>query len=111
MAGEPTTETLKTSDVGERLDELIDRVAGRRGRRIVIQRDGVPVAAVVSIADLEWFDHLVAQREERFKVLDEIGRAFADVSDEEVEREALKAVAEVRAEMKAERRQAATVHE
>ena len=42
-----------------------------------------------------------------FAVLDRIGAAFADVPDEDLEREVTKAVAHARAELRAEREQAA----
>ncbi len=57
--------------------------------------------------DLERLRRYDAERAARFAVLDRIGAAFADVPDEELEREVAKAVAEVRAEMQAEREQAA----
>lgn len=41
--------------------------------------------------------------ENPFAVIDRMRAAFADVSDEEIERETAKAIAEVRAEMAAER--------
>jgi hypothetical protein len=53
---------------------------------------------------LERLARLDAQREERFAVVDRMRAAFADVPTEEIEREAAKAVAEVRAEMAAERK-------
>ena len=44
------------------------------------------------------------QREKRFAVVDRMRAAFADVPTEEIEREAARAVADVRAEMAAERK-------
>jgi hypothetical protein len=43
------------------------------------------------------------ERESRFAVIDRMREAFADVPTEEIEQEVAKAVAEVRAEMAAER--------
>jgi acetolactate synthase small subunit len=58
---------------------------------------------VVSLDDLERLERLDAERAERFKVVDEFRAAFADVSPEEIEREAAKAVAEARKKLRAER--------
>ncbi len=47
------------------------------------------------------------ERSPSFAVIDEMRAAFRDVPAEEIEREAERALAEVRAEMRAEREQAA----
>jgi prevent-host-death family protein len=78
----------------------------RRNTRVIIEKSGIPVAAVISARDLERWRHYEAERERRFAILDEIGAAFADVQENEIEREAAKAVAEARAEVRAEREQA-----
>ena len=69
--------------------------------RPVIEKDGRPAAAIVSPADLEALQRLEHQREEAFKVLDRMSAAFADVPEEELEREIELALAEVRAESRA----------
>ena len=104
-----TTETVSADDARDRFDDLLAHAAAGRGRRVVIERAGKPAAALISIADLELLDLLREQRAQRFKILDEIGRGFDDVSDEELKREVDRAVAEVRAEMRAEREQAASL--
>ena len=47
------------------------------------------------------------ERAERFKIVDEMRAAFKDVPSEEIEQEAECTMAEVRAEMQAERERAA----
>ena len=102
---EPVTETMDVAQVRERWSPVIDAVA--RGRtRVVIERAGIPVAALVSAADLRRLRRNDAERAADFAVLDRIGAAFADVPYDELEREVAKANAEARAELRAEREQA-----
>jgi hypothetical protein len=75
--------------------------------RVVIERSGIPVAAIVSPQDLAALNRLDEQRAELAGVLAEMREAFRDVPQEEIEEETNKAVAEVRAQMRAEREQAA----
>jgi prevent-host-death family protein len=78
----------------------------RRRQRVVLEKAGVPVAALVSAEDLERLRRYDAERAERFQVIDRMRDAFKDVPDEELEREIAKAIAEVRAEMRSEHEQA-----
>lgn len=55
--------------------------------RVVVEEDGVPVAAIVSADDLARLDRLEANREADFRIIDDLRGAFNDVSDEEIERE------------------------
>ena len=75
--------------------------------RVVIERSGIPVAAIVSPQDLAALNRLDEQRAELADVLAEMREAFKDVPQEEIEEETNKAVAEVRAQMRAERERAA----
>lgn len=71
--------------------------------RIVITRDGAPVAALVTPDDLLRLQNLDEQRRRDFAVLEAFAEGFTDVPQEELEREVAKAVAEARAEIRAER--------
>lgn len=103
----PESQTMQATEGGPAFSDLVRRVS-RGEARVIVEQDGVPVAAVVSAAELERFETYERQRAERFAILDTIGAAFADVSAEEIERETAKALAEVRAEMRAEREAALT---
>ena len=61
---------------------------------------------LISLEDYRKLVRLDAQIAERWRVVEAIREAFRDVPAEELERETAKAVAEVRAEMKTERRAA-----
>ena len=64
---------------------------------MLIERSGIPVAAIVSASDLARLERMDKQREADFAVLDEIREAFKDVPSVEIEREIDQALAEVRA--------------
>jgi len=99
---QPMTQVMKAADVRANWSDVVDRVF--RGKaRVVVERSGIPVAAVISAEDLDRLSRLDAQRADAFKVLDRIGEAFKDVSPEELQREVDKAVSEVRQEMAEER--------
>ncbi len=107
MRQQPATETMKISEVRGQLNTLVNRVY-RKETRVLVEKSGIPVAAIVSTEDLKRLDQLDAEREADFAVVDELREAFKDVPPEELEREAERAIAEVRAEMRAERDAAAT---
>ncbi len=100
------TETLKFTEARPQLSELLNRVF-RREARIVIQKGDIPVAALVSLSDLERLQKLDAEWGKGFEIFDEIGAAFADVPPEELQREVDRALAEARARRRARRAAAA----
>ena len=94
---EPMTQTMKASQVRQEWSKLLNTVF--RGKtRVVVEKSGIPVAALISAEDLERLKQFEAQRADRFTVLDQIGAAFKDVPSEELEREVSKALREVREE-------------
>lgn len=94
---EPTTQTVKASEARAQWSRLINKVA-RRQSRFIVEKSGIPVAAIVSADDLARLNHLEQERRRDFAIIDESRTAFRDVPDEELEREVSKALAEVRAE-------------
>ena len=104
MREQPTTETMKISEVKQQLNRLVNRVY-RHETRVLVEKSGIPVAGLVSAEDLRRLDRLDHERAERFKVLEEFGEAFKDVPAEELEREVARALAEVRAEQRAQQAQ------
>lgn len=97
-----TNETITASEARQHFASLLNRVF-REGTRVVVEKSGIPVAALVTTEDLARLQRLDAERAERFAVLDELRAVFKDVPPEELEREAERAVSEARAEMRAER--------
>jgi prevent-host-death family protein len=84
------------------LSEFLNRVFGRE-MRIRITKGNIPVAAIVSIDDLERLERLDTQRDADFEVLRRISAAFADQTPEQIEEQVNLAVAEARAEIRRER--------
>jgi prevent-host-death family protein len=93
---------MKFTDARQHLSRVVNRVA-RHETRVLIEKSGVPVAALVSADDLRRLDALEARRQEQFAAIGRISDAFADVPIDELERQVERAVAEVRAELRAER--------
>ncbi len=83
---QPMTQTMKISEVRGQLNTLVNRVF-RKETRVLVEKSGIPVAAIVSTEDLKRLDQLDAEREADFAVVDELREAFAGVPDEEIERE------------------------
>ncbi len=98
----PITETMKMTDAKQQFSRVVSTVHRTR-RRVLVERSGVPVAAIVSTEDLERLNQLDADWDQGFEVLDEVGSAFAEREPEEIERETAKALSEVRSEMRSER--------
>ena len=87
----------------QNLGEMINQVQYRHDS-IVITKDGKPVAALIDAALFE----RIRQMQERFDELSaQIAKAYADVPEEEGMAEIQRITAEVRAEMKAERKKKA----
>ncbi len=101
----PMTQTMKISDVKNTLSSLVNKVY-RKETRVLVEKSGIPVAALVSADDLRRLDRLDRERAERFKILEEFGEAFKDVPADELEREVARALAEVRAERRDQHEQA-----
>jgi prevent-host-death family protein len=93
---------MKASDARQHFSDVLNRVY-RKQARVLVERSGIPIAAIVSTEDLARLDQLEAERAERFAGLSRISQAFADVPVEELEREVERAVAEGRAAARRER--------
>ena len=93
--------TLNFTETRQNLSQVVNRVA-RHEARIIVEKSGVPVVAIVSTDDLHRLDVMDARRHEQLAAMGRISDAFADVPLEELERQVTLALAEVRAEMRAE---------
>jgi prevent-host-death family protein len=98
----PVTQTMSASETRQNFSDVVNRVY-RGEERVLIERSGIPVAAVISARDLERFQEFERQRDADFAILDEIRAPFRGVPPEELEREAAKALTEARAELRAQR--------
>jgi prevent-host-death family protein len=91
------TQVMKASEVRQQWGQLINKVF-RNQTRIVVEKSGIPVAAVISAEDLQRFVKMEEQRAERFKALDKIRDAFKDIPEEKLQEEVNKALNDVRIE-------------
>jgi prevent-host-death family protein len=101
MQDTPETHTLNISSARSQLSELVNRVF-RRQSRIIIEKSGIPVAAIVSAADAERLAEFEQQRAEDFAYLARIQESFSDTPIDEHEREVARAVLEARARRRAD---------
>ena len=99
---EPMTQTMKISDVKNTLSSLVNKVY-RKETRILVEKAGIPVAALVSAQDLERLAQLDERDRQAREVLAAMRAPFRGVSPEEIQQEADKAIAQVRAQRRAER--------
>ncbi len=98
----PMRKTVKASETRQQLPQLLSTVYCG-DVRVIVERSGITVAAIVSPGDLEELSRLDQRRAEFAAVVDSMRESLADVPEDEITAETSKAVAEVRAEMRRER--------
>jgi prevent-host-death family protein len=101
---QPVTQTMPISEVRAQLNNLVNQVYGKESR-ILVEKSGIPVAAIVSPKDLARLERLDEERKRDFEALAVFSEAFRDVPIEELEQMVTEALAEVRAENRAHREQ------
>jgi len=89
------TQTINASTVRQEWSKILNKVF-REETRIVVEKSGIPVAAIISAEDLKRLDRLEKERSDRFRVLDEVKAAFRDIPESEIENEADQALTRVR---------------
>ncbi len=89
------TQTMKASEARQHFSRLLNQVY-RKETRVVVEKSGIPVAAIVSAEDLALLKCFEVERAQRFAALDRIDEAFKDVPADELEAEVDRAVAAVR---------------
>ncbi len=91
---ERITKTMKASEVRQQLSQVLNQVFHKRVR-VIIEKNGIPVAAIVSATDLKRLKNIEAEEN---KVIDEMRAAFSDLTEEQIIEDVAKVVVEVRAE-------------
>src|SRR4051812_3806005 len=94
-------QTMKISEVKSRLNSLMNDIY-RNETRILVEKSGIPVGAIVPIADLRRLDRLGALDEEARAVLEAMRAPFRDVPPEEIEQATERIMSEIRAENRRE---------
>jgi prevent-host-death family protein len=89
------TQTINASTARQEWSKILNKVF-REDTRIVVEKSGIPVAAIISSKDLKRLDQLEKERSERFRILDEVKAAFRDIPESEIENEVDQALTRVR---------------
>ena len=89
------TQTINASTARQEWSKILNKVF-REETRIVVEKSGIPVAAIISAEDLKRLDQLEKERADRFRILDEVKAAFRDIPGAEIEHEADQALTRVR---------------
>ena len=97
---EPITQTLKDSEARQRWSELLDKVF-RRETRVIVEKSGVPVAAIISPEDLERFEQIEQEREQRWSSFLAIADRFDEEDPDEVQRFVTEEIEAMRADERA----------
>jgi prevent-host-death family protein len=92
---EPMTKTIKASVARQHFSQLLNEVFHKESR-VLVEKSGIPVAAIISAEDFKRLARLEAERREDFAILDEMRDAFKDVPPEEIEREVARALSRIR---------------
>ncbi|MBI2861313.1 MAG: type II toxin-antitoxin system prevent-host-death family antitoxin [Chloroflexi bacterium] len=103
---EPMTQTMKASQARQEWSQLLNKVF-RREIRVMVEKSGIPVAAIISAQDLERLNQLEAGWEEDWRVIEEIRSRNRDKRPEEVERDVANALAAVRKQTRTQPKQRA----
>jgi prevent-host-death family protein len=89
------TQTINASTARQEWSKILNKVF-REETRIVVEKSGIPVAAIIPAEDLKRLDQLEKERADRFRILDEVKAAFKDIPEAEIEKETDKALSRVR---------------
>jgi len=89
------TQVVQATEARQNWSELLNKVY-QGTTRVIVEKSGIPVAAIISPQDLALLERLRAERQERFQVLERTGAAFKDVPMEEQEQAVGRALERVR---------------
>lgn len=104
----PSIETMNVSETRKQLSEALNRVR-RRETRVVVEKSGIPVGALVSMDDLARLKSIDEDRARLLQSLAQTRKAFEGIPPEEIEAEIENAIAEVKAESRRKREQVAAL--
>jgi prevent-host-death family protein len=90
-----TTETMNAEDSRKQFSEILNRVQ-RDNERIIVEKDGVPVAAIVPMSVLQADEERERARQQALTSLQEVQAAFAGIPEDELERELEMALTEAK---------------
>jgi hypothetical protein len=92
---------MKISDVKNTLSCLVNKIY-RKETRVLVEKAEIPVVALRSAEDLERLPQLDEEDQQARKVLEAMRAPFRGITSEDIQQEADKAIAQVRARRRAE---------
>jgi len=98
-----TTETISVSEARKRFSEVLTRSSRGEGR-VIIEEAGTPVGAIVSMDDVRRLEELDREWDEIEDVFRRTQSGFEGIPPDEIEQEIDRAIAEVEADYRAERK-------
>lgn len=102
----PITEVITASEARQHFAGSINKVA-RNEARVIVEKNGVPVAAIVPMEDLRRLERAEAEQREIEDVLEAMSKPFEGVPADEIERETERILEEIKANDRRLRRRAA----
>lgn len=100
-ASKPETTTMNVTEARAQFSSLLNSVF-RGEQRVIVEKNGIPVAALISADHLAWLERYEAlDMADRKRMLAEMRQAFADVTTEEIEEQVARSIQEVREEQRA----------
>lgn len=107
LGRKPKKESLSVSEAEGRFGDLV-RDVSQDDARVLVEKDGVPVAGIIPMVDMRRLARLDEQDREAYEILETIRSRFDDVSAEEIERQTERIMAEIKAENRAARERVAS---
>jgi len=86
---------MTISEVTSRLSSLVETVSSRESR-VIIEKDALPVAVLISIEDLQRLIALDQEQARRLATIERMRDAFADVPPEQIEQDVVDIIRELR---------------
>ena len=91
----PRTKTITATAARQAWSELLNAVS-RGEMRVLVEKRGIPVAAIISTEDLRRLNQLEDEDRQAWDVLRAMREPFRHIPPEEIEQEAARALAEER---------------
>lgn len=89
------TESMNVSESRKQYSELLNRVH-RDEQQIIIEKNGIPVAAIVPMSVVRDAELAEQNRKAAINAFHKVQNTFADIPEDELERELSKALAEAK---------------
>jgi prevent-host-death family protein len=90
----PTTETMSVSESRKQYSEILNRVY-RDQEQVIIEKNGIPVAAIVPISTVRDAESFASRRTDLQAAFEATRAEFRDIPPDEIEAEIAKAISEV----------------